>query len=352
VAPGGATSYSVTISPTGGFSGQVTLSVSGLPGGGNGSFAPKPASASSTLSVTTSASTPTGTYTLTITGVSGTLTHTTTVTLVVNPSPDFTLSALPVSQTVAPGGATSYSVTISPTGGFSGQVTLSVSGLPGGGNGSSEERRAGAASTLSVTTGASTPTGTYTLPSAGFSGTLTHTAPVTPVVNPSPDFTLSALPASQTVTPGGATSYNVTISPTGGFSGQVTLSVSGLPGGGNGSFAPNPAGASSTLSVTTSASTLTGTYTLTITGVSGTLTHTTTVTLVVSMLPDFTLSASPATQAPYPALSPSYNVTISPTGGFSGQVTLSVSGLPSGGNGTFSPNPASASSTLSVTTSA
>src|SRR5439155_114653 len=92
---------------------------------------------------------------------------------------------------------------------------------------------------------------------------------------------------------------------------------------------------------------------LTITGVSGTLTHTTTVTLVVSMLPDFTLSASPASQAVIQGGATSYNVTISPTGGFSGQVTLSVSGLPSGGgNGTFSPNPASASSTLSVTTSA
>src|SRR5439155_10385269 len=37
------------------------------------------------------------------------------------------------------------------------------------------------------------------------------------------DFALSASPSSQTVTPGGSTSYNVTISPTGGFAGQVTL---------------------------------------------------------------------------------------------------------------------------------
>src|SRR5437867_2250515 len=352
VTPGGATSYNVTISTTGGFSGQVTLSVSGLPGGGNGSFAPNPASASSTLSVTTSASTPTGTYTLTITGVSGTLTHTTTVTLVVNPFPDFTLSASPATQTVTPDGATRYSVTFIRPGCFSRQIPHTVPARRSSGLGSFAPNPASASSTLSVTTSASTPTGTYTLTITGVSGTLTHTTTVTLVVNPSPDFTLSASPASQTVTPGGATSYNVTISPTGGFSGQVTLSVSGLPGGGNGSFTPNPAGASSTLSVTTSASTPTGTYTLTITGVSGVLTHTTSVTLVVSVLPDFTLSASPASQAVIQGGATSYNVTISPTGGFSGQVTLSVSGLPSGGNGTFSPNPASASSTLSVTTSA
>src|SRR5439155_46856 len=101
-----------------------------------------------------------------------------------------------------------------------------------------------------------------------------------------PDFALSASPSSQAVTQGGSTSYNVTISPTGGFASQVTLSVSGLPSGANGSFAPNPATASSTLSVTTSTSTLPGGYTLTITGVSGSLTHTVTVALTV-VAPDF-----------------------------------------------------------------
>src|SRR2546430_588331 len=139
------TSYSVTISPTGGFSGQVNLSVSGLPSGASGSFAPNPATASSTLSVTTGTGTPVGPYTLTITGVSGSLTHTTTVSLVVTAPVNFTLGASPSSQTVLPGGSTSYSVTISPTGGFSGQVNLSVSGLPSGASGSfrSEERRVG-----------------------------------------------------------------------------------------------------------------------------------------------------------------------------------------------------------------
>jgi hypothetical protein len=175
VGPGGATTYSVTISPTGGFSGQVTLSLSGLPSGATGSFTPNPATASSTLSVTTSTSTAPGAYTLTITGVSGTLAHTTTVGLVVSAS-DFTLSASPSSQTVAPGSPTSYSVTISPTGSFSGQVTLSLSGLPSGATGSFTPNPATASSTLSVTTSTSTAPGTYTVTVTGISGTLTHTA--------------------------------------------------------------------------------------------------------------------------------------------------------------------------------
>src|SRR5204862_162567 len=200
-------------------------------------------------------------------------------------APNFTLSAAPASQTVTQGGSTSYGVTISPTGGFTGSVTLSVSGLPSGANGSFTPNPATGSSTLSVSTSPSTPTGTYTLTITGVSGSLTHTTTVTLVVTAPSDFTLSASPTSRTVTQGGSTSYAVTISPTGGFTDPVTLSVSGLPSGATGSFAPNPATASSTLSVTTSPITLPGTYTLTITGVSGSLTHTTTVTLVVSPLP-------------------------------------------------------------------
>jgi hypothetical protein len=74
-----------TITPTGGFTGQVNLSVSGLPSGATGTFSSNPATASSTLSVSTAASTPAGSYTLTITGTSGNLSHTSTVALVVNP---------------------------------------------------------------------------------------------------------------------------------------------------------------------------------------------------------------------------------------------------------------------------
>src|SRR5204862_7030006 len=133
----------------------------------------------------------------------------------------------------------------------------------------------------SVTIGTGTPVGTYTLTSTGISGSLTHTTTVSLVVTAPVNFTLGASPTSQTVTPGGSTSYSVTISPTGGFSGQVNLSVGGLPSGASGSFAPNPATASSTLSVTTGTGTPVGPSTLTITGISGSLTHTTTVSLPV-----------------------------------------------------------------------
>src|SRR5439155_1452947 len=83
VTQGGGTSYTVTIAPSGGFAGSVSLSVGGLPSGATGSLSPTPATSSCTLSVTTSASTPTGSKTLTVTGVSGSLAHSTTVSLLV-----------------------------------------------------------------------------------------------------------------------------------------------------------------------------------------------------------------------------------------------------------------------------
>jgi len=348
VSQGGSTTYNLTITPTNGFSGQVTLSVSGLPSAATGSFTINPATSTSALSVQTDSATPAGSYTLTITGTSATLTHTATVTLVVTAT-DFTLSATPASQTVTQGSSTSYNVTITPTNGFNGQVTLSVSGLPTAATGSFTTNPTTSTSTLSVQTSATTPAGSYTVTITGVSGSRTHTSTVTLVVA-APDFTVSATPASQTVVRGNSTSYNITINPTNGFTGQVTLSVTGLPAGASGSFTTNPATSTSTLSISTSATTPVGTSTLTITGVSGGLTHTTTVNIVVNPAPDFTLSSSPASQTVIQGNATSYNVTVSPTNGFAGQVTLSASGLPAGANYTFSPNPATGTSTLSVTT--
>ncbi|MGC1297401.1 MAG: hypothetical protein WA869_20415, partial [Alloacidobacterium sp.] len=78
VSRGMSTSYTVSVTPSNGFTENVGFSISGLPPGATASFAPSSVSGSgsSTLTVNTSSSTPTGTYTLTITATSGTLAHT------------------------------------------------------------------------------------------------------------------------------------------------------------------------------------------------------------------------------------------------------------------------------------
>ena len=83
VTQGGSTSYSASVNPTGGFTGQVSFTASGLPAGASASFSPNPATSSSTMNITTSSTTPTGTYTVNITGASGTLSHGTSVSLVI-----------------------------------------------------------------------------------------------------------------------------------------------------------------------------------------------------------------------------------------------------------------------------
>jgi hypothetical protein len=80
VRQGNATSYTVTVTPSNGFIGSVTLSVTGLPSGSTAAFTPNPATASSTLNVQTAGGVR-GNFTLIIQGMSGSLTHTTTATL-------------------------------------------------------------------------------------------------------------------------------------------------------------------------------------------------------------------------------------------------------------------------------
>ncbi len=85
VSPGNGISYTVSVIPSNGFTGNVSFTVTGLPSGATASFTPSSVSdsGSSTLTVNTSTSTPTGNYTLTITATSGTLIHSTQVSLAV-----------------------------------------------------------------------------------------------------------------------------------------------------------------------------------------------------------------------------------------------------------------------------
>ena len=294
VTQGASTSYTVTVTPSGGFTGTVAFTASGLPSGASASFNPASVttSGSSTMTVTTGSTTPTGTYPLTITGASGTLSHTGSVSLVVQPPapPDFALSTTPSSVTVTAGSTASYTENVTRTGGFGGAVTLSISGLPAGAAGTfTPNPNTGASSALSVTTSTTTPAGTYPLTITGTSTSpaLTRTSTATLVVQPAaaPNFTIAITPTSRTVSAGASTTYTVNITRTGGFTGAVTFSVSGLGTGASGTFSPNPATAnSSTLTGTTTAAAPATSRVFTVTGTSTSpaLTKTATATLVVS----------------------------------------------------------------------
>ncbi len=74
VVQGSGGSSTITVNPSNGFAGSVTLAASGLPSGVTASFAPNPATTTSTLNLTATATAPAGTAAVTITGTSGTLT--------------------------------------------------------------------------------------------------------------------------------------------------------------------------------------------------------------------------------------------------------------------------------------
>jgi hypothetical protein len=85
----------------------------------------------------------------------------------------------------------------------------------------------------------------------------------------------------------------------------------------------------------------------TVTATSGSVTGTASVT-VTSTPADFSLSVSPTSRSVRRGGTTTYTVTINPVNGFAGAVTLSLTGQPSGSTVSFSPNPASTSSTLTV----
>ena len=79
------TTFTVTVTGTGGFTGQVILSATGLPASTTGVYGPTTVTGAgtSTYKVTTVKASPKGTYTLTLKGTSGALTHSKTVSLTI-----------------------------------------------------------------------------------------------------------------------------------------------------------------------------------------------------------------------------------------------------------------------------
>jgi uncharacterized membrane protein len=377
VSQGSSTSYTISVTPGGGYTGTVNLSASNLPGSATATFNPPSVTISgtsvetSTLTLATTSSTPTGTYNFTVTGAdtsgspSGSIQL--SVTVQAPTVSDFAISATPSTASAAPGSSTNYTVSVtgSPSGTFSGTVSLSVSGVPPrtGSSFSTTSITGSGNSTLTLSPHHNAKDGTYTLTITGISGSLSHSVQVTFIIGaaPSPSFTLAASPSSVTVTPGSAAGYSITVSPSGGFNSNVTLSTSTLPGGVSATFGSNPVStsggsASTSLSLATSTATTAGTYPITITGSGGGVTASTQVTLVVQSSGgsgDFTISVTPSSLTVGRKSSVAYIVTVGALNGFSGTVNLTLTGLPGRTSYSFSTSTiaGSGTSTLTITTS-
>jgi hypothetical protein len=172
------------------------------------------------------------------------------------------------------------------------------------------------------------------------------TAPVaTPgAAPPSDDFSISVSPTSATVQAGASTTVTVTTAVVSGAAASVSLSVSGLPAGVAGSFSPATvtAGGTSTLTLTAASAATLGAATFTVTGAMGATSHSASASLTVEAAPpppapDFSLALAPPSVALAAGGSTTVTVSTALTSGAAQTISLSVSGLPAGVTGSFSP---------------
>ena len=182
-------------------------------------------------------------------------------------------------------------------------------------------------------------------------GTSNNTGDTTPIaylgltqVSVLPGFSLSASPSSLTVPQDmqGASIIKATIS--GGFNSAIDLSATGVPSGTTVSFNPNPITApgngTSSMTITVGGSTLVGTYPITVTGTGGGAKETTpiTLTVVAGSQPDFSMAIAPGALTIAQGTQGTPTVYTIALRGFSNDITLSVSGVPTSATVTFDPN--------------
>ena len=302
VSDGSSATSTITVTSVNGLSGTVNLKLAVNPAGPVVSLTQlsvrlvSGGSASSILMISIPSSTQPGIYSITVTGTDGP-THPVILTIfVTRPVPDFSLNIIPNSQTVAAGQSASYNISLTSLNGFSGNVTLTTSSQPGlspslnptvlvlnsGGS---------ASSILTITTTSATSPATYRVSITATSGSTTHSATITLVVTPAPDFTLNASPQTQTVFANNFATSTISRNNVNGFAGTVTLTSTVSPTTGL-NCSLNPLAISRSQTSTLSCDGIAGSYTVTVTGSSRSLNRSVNVTFIVQ---DFTVSASPTT---------------------------------------------------------
>ena len=340
---GSSKSESITFSSQFGLAGTVNLAVAGP----STLFESCPASitlaSGGTATATCFVSSPTaGSNTLTITGTficgdcyyngKDTNTLTTTVTVIGPSVSDFFLSSSPSSLTIPLASFGISNLTLTSLNNFTGVVSLSSTvstGLTVSISPNSVSLTAGGtvASKLTVTSTASTPTGSYNVTITGASGTRTHSIVLTVTVL-NVDFTITESPISQIIPLGSEQQTVLELDSVNGFSGNVNL-VATPSSSAIACWFTYTLTSTATLYVppngyayqypTCGAYGAAGSYTVTFSATSGSISHS--VILAVTLV-DFSIAASSASQA-----SPTGNATVTLTSlsGLSGPISLAVS---------------------------
>ncbi len=364
VIQGASASDAFTLATGGGFTGNVTLAVSGLPTGvtaawSSSTVTPSSGSGSSTLTFSAATTATVASTNVTVTATGDGLTVTKTYSLQVQQAPAVTMKLSHQSLSMSSMGSTTVVLTATPIGGVtvpasaSGASPAIVSGLPTG------ITPSWSAPTVASNVVTWTLTLTGTVNAIASSGTLNLSAQVTdaksgiaysvssgiPITVTLTAPTLSITPAATSipVVQGSTASDAFTIATGGSYQGNVTLAVSGLPANVTSSWssstltpASGTATSSSTLSFAAATAATVANTTITVTATGDGLTVTKTYSLQVQQAPGVTMSLSHQSLSMSSMGSTTVVLTATPIGGVtvpasaSGASPAIVSGLPTG----------------------
>jgi len=160
------------------------------------------------------------------------------------------------------------------------------------------------------------------------------------------DFTVTSIPETQSVQQGRSAAFTINIRSLGSFSSPVTLDLSGTPENATFNFSPEIVTplvggfSQSTLAITTTEETPTGTYILTVFGRSGVLIKSFQITLTVNVAgPDFNLTANPDLMTMQLSSQTNSTITVASLSGFTAPVSLEATRVPAGVTASFAPSP-------------
>jgi hypothetical protein len=353
----GVDSSNITVYSLNGFTGTVSLSVSGVPANVNATLNESTLtltgpSATTRLKVAVGPSAPSGNFSITVTGASTvkskTITNSASLLLTIPfPVPDFLVSLAPSQITVPNGGSGSVSVTITSVQGFKSAVSLTLQGLnflpgitgaftinpitpPSGGSASSTLK-------LFVAEGQFPTTANLIIMASGAG--VTHAVTFTLSVSA---FFINVFPSFLALTPGQTTFSTVQVFGENNFVGTVNLSTLNVPAGVSASVSPTTVtfvagtqSAFSTLTVQVGVAAKPVTAVMFVIGNSTTSFAAAGVELQIS---DYSLAlGNPDVTIPVTG-SVTSTLYLSSLNGFTGPIAISVSGVPAGVTVTPIPN--------------
>jgi hypothetical protein len=291
--------FGLSVDRSSGYTGPVTFTNSPLPTGMTANFAPNPTTASTNLYLTPGSATPTGRYVISITASAGTTQRVAAVAITVNARGDFALIGTPLTATLNGAGTANFRIDIG-SGSSKPLVDFSVSGLPVGATARFSTSAAKTSTTLSVTTTANTPAGTYSVIVSGQSGlfirqfalqlivnrptspTVATTATTTTTTTAAPSANLFTLRVSSPriqVFRANRNSFQIEVVPSAGFRNGVNIVADALPAGVR--LSSTSGGNFTTVVFDADASARVGEYPLKFTGLSGVFRTSVDVVLVI-----------------------------------------------------------------------